>query len=85
MVGEFRESLTLSWVWGGDELSGGGILEAALSLFLLGEESPSEMSLGGGTTKKEETNIVNNKISDCKEGSDKATMFQSLACVVMDL
>ena len=42
------------------------------------------MSLGGGITKKEETNIVNNKISECKEGSDKATMFQNLACVVMD-
>ena len=36
------------------------------------------MSLGGGITKKEETNIVNTKISECTEGSDKATLFQIL-------
>ena len=34
------------------------------------------MSLGGGITKKEETNIVKNKISECTEGSYKATLFQ---------
>ena len=34
------------------------------------------MSLGGGITNKEETNIVNTKISEYIEGSDKATMFQ---------
>ena len=36
------------------------------------------MSLGGGITNKEETNIVNTKISECTEGSDKATLFQIL-------
>ena len=36
------------------------------------------MSLGGGITEKEETNIVNTKISECIEGSDKATLFQIL-------
>ena len=36
------------------------------------------MSLGGGITKKEETNIVNTKISECTEGSEKATLFQIL-------
>ena len=34
------------------------------------------MSLGGGITKKEETNIVKTKISECTEGSDKVTLFQ---------
>ena len=31
---------------------------------------------GGGVTNKEETDIVNTKISECTEGSDKATLFQ---------
>ena len=31
--GGCQVSLTLGWVWGGDELSGDGILEAALSFF----------------------------------------------------
>ena len=52
------------------------MLEAAWSLFQLGEESPSEISLGGGIKNKEETNIVNTKISECTEGEDKATLFQ---------
>ena len=42
----------------------------------MGEDSPSEISLGGGITKKEDTNIVNTKISECIEGSYKATLFQ---------
>ena len=42
----------------------------------MGEDYPSEISLGGGITKKEDTNIVNTKISECIEGSDKATLFQ---------
>ena len=41
-------------------------------------ESPSETLLGGGITNKEETNIVNTKISECTEGSEKATLFQIL-------
>ena len=36
------------------------------------------MSLGGGITNKEETNIVNTKISECTEGSDQSTLFQIL-------
>ena len=66
MGGECRVSLTVGWIrgGGGDELSGDGILESACSLFQLGEDSPSEMSLGVGITKKEETNIVNTKISE---------------------
>ena len=61
---------------GGDELSGDKMLEAAWSLFQLGEESPSEISLGEGIKNKEETNIVNTKISECTEGEDKVTLFQ---------
>ena len=33
------------------------------------------MSLGGGIKNKEKTNIVNTKISECTEGSDKANLF----------
>ena len=47
-------------------------------MFRLGEDFPSGISLGGGITKKEETNIVNTKISECTEGSYKATLFQVL-------
>ena len=36
------------------------------------------MSLGVRITKKEETNIVNTKISELTEGSDKSTLFQIL-------
>ena len=63
MGGECHVGLTLGWVQGGDELSGDVILEAAWSLFLLGEDSPSEISLGGGITKKEETKFSVNYIS----------------------
>ena len=47
-------------------------------MFRLGEDSPSEISLGRGIKNKEETNIVNTKISEYTEGSNKATLFQIL-------
>ena len=37
------------------------------------------MSLEGGITKKEDTNIVNTNISELTEGADKATLFQILS------
>ena len=53
-------------------------MEAAESLYRPVGESPSEISLEGGIMDKKETNIVNTKISECTEGSYKATLFQIL-------
>ena len=74
-------SLTLGQVRCGDELSGNGILESACSLFRPGEEYPSEILLGGVIKKKEETNIVNTKISERTEGADKVPLFRNLFIV----
>ena len=65
-------------VEGGNEMSEDERLEAAWSLFRPVEQYPSEISLGGGITKKEYTNIVNTKISELTEVSYKATLFQIL-------
>ena len=56
----------MGWVrgGGGDELSGDIRLEAVWYLFRPVEDYPSEMSLGGGITENEETNIVNTQISE---------------------
>ena len=49
---------------GGYESSGDGRLEAARYLFRPGAETPSEITLGGGITDKEDTNIVDNAIGE---------------------
>ena len=58
----------MGWGGGGGEPSGDGRLEADRSLFRNVEESPSEMSLGGGITENEVTNIFNTPISERTEG-----------------
>ena len=40
------------------------------------DESPSEMSLGGGIIDKEETNIVNTQISERTEGEVTVPLFK---------
>ena len=47
-------------------------------MFILGEDYSSEISLGGGITENEETNIVNSKISERTEGEDTVPLFQIL-------
>ena len=40
------------------------------------DDSPSEISLGGGITKKEETNIVSTQISERTEDEDTVPLFK---------
>ena len=42
------------------------------------QESPSEMSFGGGITDNEETNIVNTQISERTEVEGTVPLFQIL-------